>query len=286
MNDVPSPRGQDGPCPFISIVVACLNNQTTLRTCLQSVIAQRSGMAEIILIDGGSTDGTVGILEEFQSHLSYWVSEPDGGIYQAWNKALDQVRGEWVLFLGADDMLWSADVLEKIEPSLRASGDHAIVYGRVAILDQGGHPLAVVGRPWLEVKEPFFAGRCIPNPGVFYRTRLFAEERFDTSFRITGDYDFLARVLSRSDPGFAPDVVVAGFRAGGVSTKPAHLFQVVREIDRLLLKNGHGRRLRARLVHRLQALFWMTAIVGSRILPRSAQKRIFNALLLRSARGA
>ena len=83
------------------------NGAETIQRCLDSVLAQQAGLAEIVVVDGASTDGTVAILERNAKRLASWSSEPDRGICDAWNKALARVRGEWVLFLGADDRLAS-----------------------------------------------------------------------------------------------------------------------------------------------------------------------------------
>src|SRR3990172_6849742 len=101
--------------PLISIIVAVYNGKATLQQCIDSVAQQTYPNKELVIIDGGSNDGTVELLEKNRSKFSYWISEPDRGIYNAWNKGLVQAHGEWVCFLGADDYLWDATVLGRIE---------------------------------------------------------------------------------------------------------------------------------------------------------------------------
>ncbi|MEQ1667696.1 MAG: glycosyltransferase [Sulfuriferula sp.] len=88
--------------PLISIIIAVYNGKATLQQCIDSVVQQTYSNKELIIIDGGSKDGTVELLEENRNKFSYWESEPDRGIYNAWNKGLTQAKGEWICFLGAD----------------------------------------------------------------------------------------------------------------------------------------------------------------------------------------
>ena len=89
--------------PRISVVIAVYNGAQTIQRALDSIFEQTYRDLEVVVIDGGSTDGTQAILEHNASQIAYWVSEPDRGVYNAWNKALDHVTGDWVCFLGADD---------------------------------------------------------------------------------------------------------------------------------------------------------------------------------------
>jgi glycosyltransferase involved in cell wall biosynthesis len=94
-----------------SIIIATLNSAGCLRNCLDSIAAQTCLDYETLVVDGGSTDGTQAIVSHFAPRLAWFVSEPDGGIYEAWNKALLHARGEWICFPGADDALWDERVL-------------------------------------------------------------------------------------------------------------------------------------------------------------------------------
>src|SRR5690606_34585060 len=97
--------------PRFSVVISVFNGAKTLQKCLDSVAGQTYAARELIVIDGGSTDGTQQILRHNAGRLAYWVSEPDRGTYHAWNKALAQASGDWSCFLGADDYLWEPATL-------------------------------------------------------------------------------------------------------------------------------------------------------------------------------
>jgi glycosyltransferase involved in cell wall biosynthesis len=223
---------------LISIIVAVYNGAETLQYCIDSITQQTYPSTELIVIDGGSTDGTVEILKANVDRIAYWQSEPDRGIYDAWNQAIDHVQGEWIYFLGADDYFWSDDVLARMVPHLSSAGEKVkIVYGKVAMVSKKGDVLEVHGRSWNESKRLFLKGRCLPHQGVFHHCSLFTRyKKFDSSFQVAGDYEFLLRELKQADAHFV-DVIVAGQRMGGKCNTPAYELQSLREFARAQEKN-------------------------------------------------
>ncbi len=202
-------------------MTATYNSADLIQRCIDSVASQTFRGFEHILIDGASTDGTVGIIRANQDKLAYWISEPDTGVYNAWNKAVPHMRGEWVLFLGSDDKLVDRFVLEKMVPVLEdAYPEHDIVYGIVIGVKRGTEEeLYVDGEPWEERKYKFNRARreLPPHPSTFQHRSLFSgENTFDETFRIAGDSDFLTRQVIRKDPLFHPLRVVF-FSMGGLS---------------------------------------------------------------------
>jgi len=218
--------------PLISVITVCLNAQEFIEQCIQSVLSQDFDDFEYVIIDGGSTDGTVDIIRRYQDKLVYWCSEPDQGIYHAWNKALSHAHGKWIYFLGADDYLWSPDVLEKISHHLRRGyPPYRIVYGQVALVNQRNEVLYYVGEPWCRVEKKFMQIMALPHQGVMHHVSLFDEYGvFDECFRIAGDYEFLLRELRDHDALFVPDVIMAGMQVGGISSDPSGSLNLLREI--------------------------------------------------------
>src|SRR5688500_3797522 len=108
--------------PTFSVVTATFNNGHLLPACLASVAAQQGVSVEQVVVDGGSSDGTPALLREWHDRLGAWVSEPDSGISEAMNKGIARARGEWLLFLHADDVLDSPQALAGVLPQLEASG--------------------------------------------------------------------------------------------------------------------------------------------------------------------
>ena len=227
--------------PLISIIVASFNSVNTLARAIESVLSQTYSNKELIIIDGGSKDGTVDVLKRFNGNISYWCSEPDKGIYNAWNKALDYTKGDWILFLGADDYLWANDVLKSIAPQLiKACLEFRVVYGKVNVVREDGTVLETLNDPWDQANKRFQHLMAYGwHQGVFHDRSLFdLYGKFDESFQIIGDYEFLLRELKDHDAAFIDDVVVAGMQYGGVSSDPLKALSMHKEVQRARLKNG------------------------------------------------
>jgi glycosyltransferase involved in cell wall biosynthesis len=217
--------------PMISIVVAVLNGKATLQQCIDSVAMQSYPNRELIVVDGGSTDGTVDLLIANREKIACWVSEPDRGIYHALNKGVAQSHGEWICFLGADDYLWDARVLEDLAGQLeRLPADIRIAYGQVMMVNADGESLYPLAEPWEQISARFRQVMCIPHQGVMHRRSLFEQYgQFDETFRIAGDYELMLRELKTADAAFIPEVIVAAQRIGGVSTQSINFFRTHRE---------------------------------------------------------
>ena len=226
--------------PKISIVTAVYQGATTLGRLLESVNAQTWPARELVVMDGGSTDGSVEILAANSDRIAYWASSPDDGVYDAWNRALDHITGDWVLFLGADDYLWDPRALADMVPHLKCRGRTCpLVYGTTRVVDGEGTLLRVLGDPWPVARTELTWDMPIPNPSTFYRRDLFDRVgRFDPSFRSAGDYEFVLRVCRSQDACFAPGVVVTGMRAGGLSDELRHKVPAVREVLRAQRRHG------------------------------------------------
>jgi glycosyltransferase involved in cell wall biosynthesis len=255
--------------PLISVIVAVYNGKATLQQCIDSVAQQTYPNKELIIIDGGSTDGTVDLINANRKKIAYWVSEPDHGIYNAWNKGMERSKGEWICFLGADDFLWNNQVLERMATHLeKLPSGISVAYGQIMLLSIDGHELHVVGEPWQEVKEQFKQYMSIPHQAVMHRRSLFEQHgKFDESFCIAGDYELLLRELKTGDAVFIPDIVMAGMRAGGISSLSENSMKMLREFGRA--QRMHGQPLPGRFVRNTiflmfaKSLLW--AILGDRL---------------------
>ena len=162
----------------ISIIVACLNARPLLLRCLDSIARQDYCDIEVIVADGGSRDGTAEMLRGWQApsvSSFHWFSGPDAGIADAWNKAITRLSGEWVLFLGADDVLAAPDILSRATARL-AELDPAtrVAYGQTALVDAQGRQVDLLERPWSP--EEFRGCRYnLPHQAAFHHCSLFAE---------------------------------------------------------------------------------------------------------------
>lgn len=225
--------------PLISILIATRNAAQALPRCLDSIRAQTFRGVEAIVMDGGSTDGTVDILKARGDIVAAWRSEPDSGIYSAWNKALLLARGEWLCVLGADDWLWDENALERVVPQLLvALPRYRVVYSRLRQVDGGGRVVEELGEPWERARDRFRSYACLPHPGLMHHRSLFkAHGRFDERFQLAGDYEFLLRELKTRDALFVPAVTV-GMKLGGRTTSPEHFLLLYREIRQALAMHG------------------------------------------------
>lgn len=238
--------------PLISVIVAVYNGGNTLQQCIDSFARQTYPNKELIIIDGGSKDGTVELLKKNNNSINYWISEPDHGIYNAWNKGLQQAKGEWICFLGADDYFWNGLVLEKMGERLaKIPADVRVVYGQIMLLSNEGESLYPIGGAWQEAKGCFRQVMSIPHPGLMHRRSLFEQRGvFDESFRIAGDYEFLLRELKSADAIFIPDLISVGMRQGGISSSSSNSLKMMWEARRAQKLHGQY----------LPGLIWIMAV--------------------------
>jgi len=178
--------------PSVSVIVAVLNRAATLQRCLDSIFEQTAQSLEIVICDGGSSDGSRQILEANCGQLSYWQSQPDRGVPHAWNMALTHAIGEWVCFLGADDRFAQRNTVATL---LAAVSDPTINYvsGKAILVDNKGRTRRIVGAPWDWERMKRY--QHIAHPGSLHRRDLFVRfGNFDEAYPIAFDYDFLLRV--------------------------------------------------------------------------------------------
>ena len=202
----------DAVNPLVSIITVVRNGVSGIETAIKAVLEQTYPHIEYIVIDGGSTDGTIDVLRRYDDRIDYWASEPDSGIFDAMNKGIDLVQNSetYVLFANSDDRLYAPSALER----LVAGGDGAdLVYGRMVLTD--GEVSTTMGR---EVVLRDLAAEMLYQPATMTRRRVFDEVgKFDTSFRIAGDYDFLVRCFAHPvTTRYVPEIV-SRMQMGGIS---------------------------------------------------------------------
>ena len=218
--------------PFFSIITSTYNAAVALPETARSLAQQTCQDFEWIVMDAASTDGTADVARSFGRLATVVVSEPDSGIYEAWNKALARVRGKWLLFMGAGDALYAADVLEKVAKLLENVGPNiTTAYGDVTVYDAGtGMDTRVRSHVFQGLDGPWGGGRpLLPcHQGVFQRAEVFENFRFDQRCRISADNETLLRELL-AGRGQKLDLMVARFESGGVSANPKNRLRMVSE---------------------------------------------------------
>ena len=162
--------------PKISVITVCYNAAGKMEDTLKSVIGQSYNNIEYIVIDGGSTDGTVALLEKYRLYLK-WITEPDKGIYDAMNKGVTIATGDWIYFLGAGDVL--LDILEKVVPNMINS--NCIYYGNV----------------FMNYLQRYYDGRFpayklavlnISHQAIFYPAAVFRKYRYNLKYKLLADH--------------------------------------------------------------------------------------------------
>ena len=195
--------------PLISVIVVCRNPGERLRAALASIWTQQPEPPELVVVDGASTDGTLTWLETNRARITTLISGPDRGVYDAMNKGITAARGDWILFLGADDVLAGDRVLAETAYWLRKTSA-GVVAGEAAYADGRVYRLPLPAR--------VLARNFVHHQSAFYRRSLFAENgSFDPALAIMGDYDFNLR-LWRLHVVFRPlPLRVATCGTGGLS---------------------------------------------------------------------
>jgi glycosyltransferase involved in cell wall biosynthesis len=206
---------------LFSIVTVVFNGAATIAATIESVAQQSFRDFEYLVLDGASTDATVDILEKHSEQIDYQVSEPDSGIYHAWNKALARARGDWVAFLGADDVLLP-DALATYASAIRVLPDSKVHYISSRVhLARAGKIVRTFGSRW---SWPAFSRyMTVAHVGSMHHRSLFAEYgQYDETYRVCADYELLLRPRERLQAAFV-DRVTARMAFGGVSSSNVRL---------------------------------------------------------------
>lgn len=203
----------------ISIITSVFNNAATIRDSIESVLRQTYTKIEYIVIDGGSTDGTVEIIQEYKDSISQFISEPDKGIYDGLNKGIRLASGEIIAFLHSDDIYPNDSVVSDIMTHFNENLDG--IYGDLVYTAKNN--TTQILRYWKS--EPFQpkllrCGWMPPHPTLFLRRSVYENYgSFDLNFAIAADYDFMLRILTENITiKYIPKILYI-MRMGGASNK-------------------------------------------------------------------
>jgi glycosyltransferase involved in cell wall biosynthesis len=210
--------------PKLSIITINYNNAIGLAKTIASVITQTASDFEYIVIDGGSTDGSVDVIRQHQDRLTYWVSESDQGIYHAMNKGIRQAKGEYCQFLNSGDYLLTPDVTERMLRALPSNC--SILYGN-KIREVNGKSVierSYAGRP-ITLMDLYRA--TIFHASAYIRRSLFEKYgQYDESLKIVADWKFyLIAVGLHNEPVVYINIDVVWFDNTGISTTNKELDQ-------------------------------------------------------------
>jgi glycosyltransferase involved in cell wall biosynthesis len=227
--------------PKISVITVTFNSAQTLEATIQSVVAQQYPNLEYIIVDGGSTDGTLDIIKKYEVHITKWVSEKDSGLYDAMNKGIALSTGEWIAFLNSDDVYVNSP-LHSVAAMLQKKPDVGVVYANALIrsdvrppyLYKSTHPVS---------KRDFWRTPII-HPSMFTKRSEFDRVGlFSMDYPISADYELILRLFLAKSTFYYKNEEWASMRGGGLSERKwAHgmseIFKILRrhhQLDGFLL---------------------------------------------------
>ncbi|MEO5910243.1 MAG: glycosyltransferase family 2 protein [Pelobium sp.] len=202
--------------PILSIITVVFNNVAHIERTLNSVINQSYKAIQYIVIDGGSTDGTLKILQSHKKKIDYLVSEPDHGIYDAMNKGLMIATGDYVLFMNSGDEIYALDTVEKV---FATSPDADIYYGETLMMND---QLQIMGRRRHKVPnkltlKSFKYGMSVSHQAIYIRRSL--TKFYDPKYHLSADIDWILDAISKAKKMVNTHMYVAKYLIGGLSKK-------------------------------------------------------------------
>jgi len=226
----------------ISIITVCYNSEKTIEDTIKSVISQDYKDIEYIIVDGGSTDGTLEVINSYKESISKLISEPDDGIYDAMNKGVAIATGELIGILNSDDLFASSDILSQVAQQVSNVSNEAIFYGAIAIVDR--YDVDLVKRHY-SVKNfttsKLKLGIMPPHPATFIPKSIYRKVGYyKTDYKIAADFELYVRVtIKHKLPVKNLDLHVVKMREGGVSTTGLNFFKISSgEMVKALRENG------------------------------------------------
>ncbi len=225
----------------ISIITVCFNAAEHIDETIRSVVMQDHGDIEHIIVDGGSTDGTLGRIERYREVIACLISEKDKGVYDTMNKGLGKATGEVVAFVNAGDMIAHRSCVSEMAAEF-AMGDADAIYGDAYMVDP--HDITKVKRFWkggTYDRGKFRSGWMPPHLGTYIRREMYDRfGHFREDLKVSADYELMFRFMfkHRIRVRYVPRVLVR-FRLGGISNRSlAHIWRANVEVYQAWGLNG------------------------------------------------
>lgn len=205
--------------PKFSIITVTYNAGAVLEDTIQSVITQTYRNVEYIIVDGGSKDHTLDIINRYREHIHTLVSEPDKGLYDAMNKGIRLATGDYLCFLNAGDELHEDDTLQLMVHSITGTELPDVLYGETAIVDEEGHFLRMrrLSAPedlnWKSFKD----GMLVCHQAFFPRREL--AEPYELRYRFSADFDWCIRIMKKSHTLHNTHLTLIDYLNEGMTTR-------------------------------------------------------------------
>ena len=198
--------------PLISVITVVFNSKNDLDQTLQNIISQNYSSFEIIVIDGCSTDGTLDVIEKYQDHISYWVSEPDKGIYDAMNKGIAAAKGEWLNFMNAGDSYVSNETLNDIFYKHNHNKNYDLLIGD-SIIDYGNF----TRNERVGDLVNLWKGTQFRHQSAFIKKSFQISNLYNINNKISGDFEFFYNSFKSNANIKFTSCLVSIYSAHGVS---------------------------------------------------------------------
>jgi glycosyltransferase involved in cell wall biosynthesis len=200
--------------PFFSIITVVFNGEKYIEETINSVLGQKFVDFEYIIIDGNSSDRTLDIIRKYNDKIDYWLSEKDGGIYEAMNKGAEMVRGDYLYFLNAGDYFYDKNILDKVFRFLDGKND-LLVGNVIREYCSYNSVFSLEGNSLRNIKY----GKMPPHQGSFIKKDVFDElGGYNTSYRSSGDLEFFCRFYKKSYSYKVVNENIAFMPSGGMSS--------------------------------------------------------------------
>ena len=198
---------------LISIITVVYNGEAYLEQTIKSVLMQTYKNIEYIIIDGGSTDGTVDIIKRYEENLSYWISEKDSGIYDAMNKGILKANGDFVGIINADDY-YLDNVFEEITNIFLKNKHVDVVYGDMFLMTKEGLKKELGSN-----MDDLHINMSIMHPSVFINRNLYGIKLFNTNYKLCADYDLILNYQKNGFLFYHVEKPLTVMREGGASSQ-------------------------------------------------------------------
>jgi len=219
--------------PLVSIITVVFNGAKTLEQTIQSVLNQTYSNIEYIIIDGGSTDGSINIIKKYQDKIAYWVSEPDKGIYDAMNKGIAKATGEWIGIINSDDWYEKDAVQHVISASIQYP-EVSVFHGLQRYIKQDESLLLVCGASSSNLTNTMFE-----HSTSFVKRECYSTYgKFNDSYKIAADYDLMLRLYKKEIQFYLIENVITNFRLTGKSENLNNFLLRWKEVLTIKYQNG------------------------------------------------
>ncbi len=198
---------------LVSVIIPAFNAAQTLGKAIESVIHQTYPTTELIVIDGGSTDSSLQIVESYKNQIAYFISEPDSGVYEAINKGIEKSTGEWIYILGADDELYSKDVIERVMNIRRP--EVKLVFGNV--INTGREHSRVPAMHKSSFGSGLLWRNTLHQQSAFYHRDLFERFKLNSTYKVLADYALHLQLYHEKIASQYLDITIAKCEARGLS---------------------------------------------------------------------